>query len=182
MVNELVEASHQGRSPFLKSESFRLLAQLFIAKKENNEEKNKESEEVNTALKKACAPFCDSLEKAFSGSELTKAKRLRDILKASEKLVEFTNSHGDESTWNAVGALSGSLTNLHSTSASNSVKSICDKLEKSIREGLEKVAKEKTEVEAASEETATTATPSKNTAGSKAKAKKSKKKKKKGKK
>ena len=184
MINELVTASHEARSPYLKSESFRMIAQLFILNKEDkDDEKNNQSGEVNAILKKACVPLCESLEKAFSVNELVKAKRVRDILKASERILEFTNRHGDECMWNGMSNLSEPLQTLRSTSASNSVKSICEKLEKSIKEGLEKVAKAKAEAAAAAEASSkATITPAKSTTASKAKGKKSKKKKKKGKK
>jgi hypothetical protein len=83
-------------------------------------------------LEKESKPFATALEKAFHDEGLTKTKRLRDVLKAMEKLVSFASKYGSDDSKVAIGKLSSELKTLASNSKSAGVKNVCEQLMKEI--------------------------------------------------
>mmetsp|Transcript_26163 Transcript_26163/g.39211 ORF Transcript_26163/g.39211 Transcript_26163/m.39211 type:complete len:1332 (-) Transcript_26163:224-4219(-) len=130
LLSELIKASTEARSHYLKSEAFRMISELFHVNENDNLELKSMLQENSTGL-------CASIEAALGDDGLIKAKRIRDVLKATEKLIDFSSIHGDEKLRNATGKLVTPLQALASTSGSVAVKSLCKKMEKSIEEGLE---------------------------------------------
>jgi hypothetical protein len=87
LVPSLATAATGARSPFLRSESFRLLSILF------NPKLNPKTSEIDElAARKmqeytpmAVASICASLK----DEDMQKTKRVRDVLKAAEKVLDF---------------------------------------------------------------------------------------------
>lgn len=160
LTKPLVVASKEAQSPYLKTESFRILGTLYKVKEDKDD--------LKKILKESSTLLCQSLFQALTDTELSKAKRVRDILKVIENLVEFSNVSGNTSMWSEASKLVEPLEKLSESSVSNPIKAQCQKIEKQIRDGVEKN-------KSASHDVEKKAT---NTVGS---AKKDKKKKKKGK-
>ncbi len=188
-MKTIIEASKEGRNAYIKAESFRILSALYNIQppKDTNgdEDENMEDATVqsNTALQESIPAFAASLENALSDtdSELTKAKRVKDIVKSAERLVKFASTcYGNESVWNSLEKLQSPVQQLAEASGSNAVQTICKTLSTAIEDGMklhkEKVLEEeeaKKNMMARMEEKEVPVTPS----SSKKKKKKSKKKK-----
>ena len=85
-----MSAAKSARSPFLRCESYRLLSVL------HNPKLNPQSSELdNLALKKtsASAPeVAGSIIAGLKDDDMLKGKRVREILKACEKILEFATA------------------------------------------------------------------------------------------
>jgi hypothetical protein len=127
---ELIKCSKDGRSAYIKCESFRLLSSLFNIKDD-------ESEVVKTVLKEAVPHLCESLSNAFD-NKVFNTQRAREVLKTVETLVQFLNKNGNVSLWESANKLRGPLEKLKD-SDSPVVQSQYLKLDKSIKEGVENV-------------------------------------------
>lgn len=93
LFSSLCDASKNARSPFLKSEAFRFLS-ILVAKKASNTESASEMETAGSkAMLDHCESFVQSLVAALQDAEMRKTKRVRDILKTCEKLVEFVETN-----------------------------------------------------------------------------------------
>lgn len=125
----MVSASQEARSPFLKSESFRLLAALFQIL-------NNESCESASDPEKLCNNCSESILKAMNDNDLVKAKRIRDVLTCLEAFLTYCKSCKQSSNTNilkSVQLLIVPLEKLHDSSSSQSIKSISNKLLERIR-------------------------------------------------
>ena len=151
LTNGLVVSSIEARTPYLKAESFRVLSSLFNITKDDNDE-------VQSALARSSTLLCNSLTNALGNDELTTAKRVRDVLRAAEKLVMFMSNNccDDHNLWKEANKMTESIHSLMNSSSSNAVKSICEKLDKKIKEGLEKSAKAASTLPSVSEPAVTT--------------------------
>lgn len=191
LVNPMIEASKEGRSAYIKAESFRILSALYNIQtpKDTDDNENQSAEEdidqTSPSLQESIPAFAASLENALNDadSELMKAKRVRDVLKSVEKLVKFAGTcYGDEKVWDSVEKLGPPVQHLAESSGSNAVQTICKTLLNTINSGLElhktKLAEEEEKKKKMIEEEQVVA-PSSTSSGKK---KKKKSKKKKGKK
>ena len=127
----MVLASQVARSPFLKSESFRLLAGLFQIL-------NNESCESASDVDRLCNVCCESILQAVNDNDLVRAKRIRDVLNCLEAFLTYCKSCKQSSNTNilkSVRLLVVPLQKLHDSSSSQSIKSISNKL-------LERIKKE----------------------------------------
>ncbi len=123
-------ASKEAQSPYLKTEAFRILGTFYKVKEDKVD--------VKEILKESSTLLCQSLLQALTDTELSKAKRVRDILKVIENLVEFSNVSGNTSMWSEASKLVEPLQKLSESSSSNPIKSQCQKIEKQILDGVEK--------------------------------------------
>ena len=86
----LVSAVKAARSPFLRCESYRLLASLY------NPKLNPQSSELDTAAmaktKESAGEVCLSIIAGLKDEDMLKAKRVREVLKACEKILEFAKA------------------------------------------------------------------------------------------
>ncbi len=182
-MNALIEASKEGRNAYIKAESFRILSTLYNIQlsKDGNDDEDQNMEDStgqsNTALQESIPAFAASLVNALSDtdSELTKAKRVKDILKSTERLVKFSSTcYGNETVWDSLEKLQSPMQHLAEASGSNAVQTTCKTLSSTIEDGM-KIHKEKVaeEEETKKKETEVFVNPS----SSKKKKKKSKKKK-----
>ena len=129
LTKDLVVSSKDSRSPFLKSESFRLLAMIYDLKDD-------QTDSVKMILNESVSSLSESLEKGLMDESLGKTKRVLDVLKAGDKLVDFCKTRsGEESYWMQLSKLLSPLKHVHDNSNSNAVKSLCNKIEKGIQEG-----------------------------------------------
>jgi hypothetical protein len=125
LASPLSKASQEARSPFLKSEAFRLLSLLFATKPDPN----------GSDLEKAAAKgiqevreeFLTSIESALEDVEMRKAKRVRGVLKALEKFVHCLSSPCSKETLENLEKIQTLIIKL-GESESNAVKSACTKL------------------------------------------------------
>ncbi len=128
LADEMVVASHEARSPYLKSEAFRILFTLFQIAINSSDALAFDSEVV--AVK-----FCESMKKALNDSELIKAKRIRDVLNGFDGFLSLCNGEkGVRSTkiYKPLKEVVDLLQNLKKSSESNAIKSICDKMSERI--------------------------------------------------
>lgn len=90
LILPLASAATSARSPFLRCESYRLLSVLF------NPKLNPQSSELDkVALKKttdSAAEVVASICEGLKDGDMQKAKRVRDILKTAEKVLEFAKA------------------------------------------------------------------------------------------
>lgn len=124
LVLPIASAATSARSPFLRCECYRLLAALY------NPKLNPQSTELEKeAVKKAgesATQAVDSMIAGLKDSEMHKAKRVRDILKASEKLLEFAKA--SSISLSNVDDLSAAINDVGTKVDNNGVKSAIDKI------------------------------------------------------
>lgn len=90
LSSSLCSASKNARSPFLKSEAFRLLSPLVGRSSTDSTGDHSEIEKKGLdAVSQCCDDFVQSVVEAVQDPEMKKAKRIRDVLKTTEKLIEF---------------------------------------------------------------------------------------------
>ena len=124
LVDEMVVASHLARSPYLKSEAFRMTSSLF-------QMTLKSSDIILFNTEVVAVKFCESVEKALKDGDLIKAKRIRDVLNAFDGFLTFCKSDMGVMSTTVFAPLKevvGPLQNLKESSGSNVIKSICEKL------------------------------------------------------
>ncbi len=110
-----------------------MISELFFITKDDDLE-------IKSTLQENSEGLCASIEAALGDDGLVKAKRVRDVLKATEKLIDFVSSHPNEKLWNVVNKLIAPLETLANTSASDKVKFLCGKIVKSIKEVEQKAS------------------------------------------
>lgn len=124
LVLPIASAATSARSPFLRCECYRLLAALY------NPKLNPQSTDLEKeAMKKAgesAAQAMDSIIAGLKDSEMQKAKRARDILKASEKILEFAKTSGV--SLSNVDDLSAAIKEVGTKVDNNGVKSAVEKI------------------------------------------------------
>lgn len=125
----MVSASCEARSPYLKSESFRLLSALFQIAEKSSGSLACESDIISMR-------FCESMNKALHDSDLIKAKRMREVLNCFDRFLSFYNSSkrisNNKQMQKLLKELVVPMQKLMDSSSSNSIKFLCDKLSKRI--------------------------------------------------
>jgi len=177
LIPNLIQTIENGRSIFHKIEAFRFISLLYVSPDEKG------------AQQKSILDVFKTLNSTLEDQEMItnmKTKRLRDLLKTSETLITFHNSHVlslsdsdlDLSWWKSLktelNTLSLNLTKLSVDSSSN-IKSTCSKMVEHISENSEKLQEKIKELEKMKTPKASKSSSSKST--SKKSKKKSKKKK-----
>ena len=123
----LCTASRNARSPFLKSEAFRLLAPLVgkRTKDSTGDQADIEKKGVD-AMSECCDAFVHSVVEAVQDAEMRKAKRIRDVLKTTEKLIEFLEpANVKTNTIGRLESLREELAELQTASESQGVTLLC---------------------------------------------------------
>jgi hypothetical protein len=166
LISPLATAAKEARSPFLKSEAFRLLSVLLSSKPDPNASALEKAASSN--LHSAAEELMGAIECSLKDDEMKKTKRVRVVLKAAEKVVSSLASPCSPGVLSRIGVMKTLLQQLEG-SESNAIKNICTKL-------LSDIDKKQEELSAMKEQQAT---PSTTTLGSESKKSKKKKKNKK---
>jgi hypothetical protein len=120
-------ATKEARSPFLKSESFRLIAALF-RRTESNGEASELDARGSESLKKASGDLIRCISVALQDTDMLKAKRVKDVLKATEKLVNFLKAQPDASFLKHLQEMKGCIDKVKDASDNSGVMKTCEKL------------------------------------------------------
>jgi len=192
MTKSLSTAANESRSPYLKSESFRILSDVYSLKQTGGDTADSSSNNLLDnasfdALNDEALSVLKVIELALQDNDLIKGKRVRDVLKACETIASFiSDSKTNREVRLSLGILSTPLNLLTESSASINVKNVCTKLNTKILE----IVKTQNETDAemaekeltAKNEAESKATPSKSSSSKKISTSTKKKKKKKAKK
>lgn len=166
LISPLATAAKEARSPFLKSEAFRLLSVLLASKSDPNASALEKAASSN--LRSAAEELMGAIECSLKDDEMKKTKRVRVVLKAAEKVVSSLASPCSPGVLSRIGVMKTLLQQVEG-SESNAIKNICTKL-------LSDIDKKQEELSAMTEQQAT---PTTTTPGSESKKSKKKKKNKK---
>lgn len=126
----MCNASKAARSPFLKSEAFRILSIMLARAIQFSSDDSQETDDGRgvEALRTSCRSLVNSLVEAMQDSEMKKTKRIRDVLKTAEKLVAFLEKsekvHSD--TLTSFITLKEQIDLNQEESASQGVSSLCE--------------------------------------------------------
>ena len=164
----LASAASAARSSFLKSESFRLLCLLYNSKLNSNE-----TELDKIALERmfgAADQILSSVAASLKDKEMQKTKRVREVLKTTEKVFAFlsTSTRSSSLDGERLNEITELLEKLQADSDSQGIQNSCEKLLKEIAEFKQRVSADPKEKEE---------TKDKSSGGKKKKKQKSKKKK-----
>lgn len=104
LAPDLVKAAGEARSSYLKSESFRLLSEIFlgIKREEKAPQQQNDCDKLDVAIStmtntvlcsvKVLGPLLDAFHSAFQAEDMMKTKRLRDVLKSLETMIGYVRS------------------------------------------------------------------------------------------
>jgi len=142
LASPLCTASRSARSPFFKSEAFRLLTPLVgrTIKDSAGDHSDVEKKGLD-AMSECCNSFVKSLYEAVQDTEMKKAKRVRDVLKTTEKLLEFLEKTSLDMTENleSLVALNDAILKLQTESESKGVTSLCGSINNKLASFIEEV-------------------------------------------
>lgn len=142
LASPLCTASRSARSPFLKSEAFRLLTPLVgrSIKDSAGDQSDVEKRGLD-AMSECCDSFVKSLFEAVQDAEMKKAKRVRDVLKTTEKLLEFLEKTSLDMTHDldSLVALNDAMLKLQTESESQGVTSLCGLINKKLASVVEEL-------------------------------------------
>ena len=129
LADPLATATKEARSPFLKSEAFRLVAALISKSKsdsQNEELGNRGRKQLQAALPALALGIIDALQ----DDDMKKTKRDRDVLKAADQLLSFLGTfEGSDSTLaTRLQEMKAGLVTFKDTSESAGVTNTCEKL------------------------------------------------------
>ncbi|CAJ1943042.1 unnamed protein product [Cylindrotheca closterium] len=124
LLSPLAKATQSGRSPFLKTEVFRILSLLFAARPSSasSEAEKIAADCINSNQQELLAAITKTLE----DEEMKKPKRARAVLKAVEKFVPCIEESSSECL-EKLDAMKSQVVKLEA-SESNAIKSACNKL------------------------------------------------------
>jgi hypothetical protein len=132
LVPALATSATSARSTFLKSESFRLLSLLYNPKLNSNSSdlEKKALQQMNEASDRVL----ESVETALKDDQMSKAKRIREVLKTTEKVISFQTMSGRIGTVDSTRLceIRKLLEQLKSNNESQAVKTISENLLKLI--------------------------------------------------
>ena len=131
-------AAKKGKSHFMRREAFRLLCMLLNPK--FNSGTTELDELAMKRTKESLNDVSSSIYHELEGAGTQRIKRIREVLKAAEKLIEVVQSFS-YSLCN-IDDLSTAISKLESQHESDTVKSICKKLSSRIGELGHQVSKE----------------------------------------
>lgn len=182
MTKSLSLAANTSVSPYLKSECFRMLSDVYNIKQKQSSDSTLDTSLNGTLVKDSldvlnneAVSTLKAIEVALQDDDLIKSKRIRDVLKACETTVAFiSESVTNREARISLEILSSPLKLLTESSASSNVKDVCTKLKNKILE----IVKTQQEADAEMAARELLATPSQ-TPSSKSTSKSTKKKKKK---
>jgi len=134
LAEPLTDAAENARSAFLKAESFRLLSDLYHVARTDD------SQLVDTgmaSLQRSAGKFASSLSSAAQDSDIAKAKRARELLKAATELVAFSSAHcqNDADLWDQLEHFAGLLKDFGDGSNSPAINTKCKSIVEMVAEG-----------------------------------------------
>lgn len=152
LVAPLSTATKEARSPFLKSESFRLLGVLFGRNMDQTdpselEKKGHESLESNSV------DVLRNINTALQDEDMLKTKRAKDVLKSASKVVAFQKENPDAAVSKELVAMKYLVDKVKDSSESSGVDSACDKLLAEIEDRLKVTKQDSGGTDKASEST-----------------------------
>jgi hypothetical protein len=126
LAGPLAEACKEARSPFLKSESFRLMTSLLTRSVDDE----KLSKMGRASLQEASSSLAAAVVDALQNEDMKKTKRVRDVLKAAGKLVAFVaeTSQIDPLLLSFLKEMRERLASIKDTTESSGVSNTCGKL------------------------------------------------------
>lgn len=148
LVPFVTKAAQNGRSAFLKAEAFRYLSMLYnVPSKAQEGDSSSVDEKASTTLQSSASEAIAAINSAIEDEEFTKAKRVRDLLKASEKITQFCVEHSQTISTRrelstCLSVLSSNLTTLSEKTQSSNIKTSCENLIKDISDFEKKVSSE----------------------------------------
>jgi hypothetical protein len=150
----LSNAARNARSSFLKCEAFRLLSPIVAVKKVNERGESNEndsltqSEIINASsllsMRQIHTSYLECVLDAIQDSEMKKTKRIRDVLKTTERVVENLekNEKPDLMLYpDTLISLKDALQILQANSDSQVIVQLCDTIHSKL-DGLIKISKE----------------------------------------
>merc|ERR1711862_940587 len=144
LTSSLIKATLNGRTSYIKSESFHLLSILHHHR--NNNENNKDNNVYKESIRilQSCIPSTiASLHETYNKNddkEMLNAKRLNNVLKLNTNLMQFIIANNDSfSTWKDMNKIKKGLNSIQMNSNSLSIKNKCN----NIMQLLEKEEEEK---------------------------------------
>lgn len=128
----LASAASTGRSTFLKSEAFRLLALLYNTKLNANE--SDLDKRAMDRIIEATAPALASVAASLQDSEMRKTKRVREVLRAAERVISFlaSSSRIPAQSKDRLSEIKGLLHKLKTESESPGISSTAETIEHAI--------------------------------------------------
>jgi DNA polymerase phi len=127
----LITASKNARSSFLQAEAFRLLSLLY--QKPSTDYGSEELESLQIAVPE----FIESLIGAFKDDALGKAKRVRELIKSTERLLSFSNDYDTEMMFDKMSDLSDSIKKYEANCSSTAITNTCSKLRDEIEKQVQ---------------------------------------------
>lgn len=126
LVVPLSTATKDARSPFLKSESFRLLGILFSRSGNQNgltdlDKRGRESLKANSG------DVLRSINVALQDEDMLKTKRAKDVLKSATKVVAFQKANPEAAVSKDLVELKDRLEEMKESTESSGVRSACEK-------------------------------------------------------
>ncbi len=148
LVVPLSTAAKEARSPFLKSESFRLLGTLFSRSGDHDEIDGKGRE----SLKSNSSAVIISINAALQDEDMVKTKRAKDVLKSASNVVSCVKTNCNASVSQDLAEMKNLATQVTESSESSGVLAASEKLVTEIDDCL-KVLKQDSGKNKASEST-----------------------------
>lgn len=151
LLSPIIKAAREGRNTFLKTESLRLLSELYNTNAAPSGDDSEDSSELSVLLSFA-AESVAVINEVLQDEEVSKAKRVRDIINACERLVAFCTKHCTTTTksdplWTNLNTMSSQLDKVREETGSEKIQKICTTLKEQIAIGRgqlgEEVSKEK---------------------------------------
>ena len=136
MIEPLIRSTNEARSSFLRVESFTLLSALYNIHKQSNapQEEIKSLQDAIPSISKAVSTACYE-------EDMTKSKRFRLVLQATEIVTKFASNHSSLTVWTALKELSEPLQSVSDDTSSEPIKKLCSIITTNIKNGLEKESK-----------------------------------------
>ena len=127
----LSTASHEARSPFLKSECFRLLS-LVLAIKPDPQAPSDLDKAAAGKVQEQSKHVVDAINTALEDDEMRKAKRVRSVLKVIEKFVPVLSGSGSSEVIDGLKKVTTLLNDFSTESESKPLQTLCNKLKEEI--------------------------------------------------
>lgn len=124
LVVPLSTAAKEARSPFLKSESFRLLGTLFSRSGDHDEIDGKGRE----SLKSNSSAVIISINAALQDEDMVKTKRAKDVLKSASNVVAYVKTNCNASVSQDLAEMKNLATQVKESSESSGVLAASEKL------------------------------------------------------
>ena len=144
----LSTASHEARSPFLKSECFRLLS-LVLAIKPDPQAPSDLDKAAAGKVQEQSKHVIDAIITALEDDEMRKAKRVRSVLKVIEKFVPVLSGSGSSEVIDGLKKTTTLLNDFSTESESKPLQTLCNKLKEEIDGKVTEMEQQRQKEEAA---------------------------------